>query len=865
MESGRSPLSFFKDLGESFKTNILKKNSPAYKAKERAQLLEKFQTAWENIKLDYITESNWTKHVNQTDIARCLQTMGDVLLREQAITDGGVDAGGCTEMFLNDDIMAQLVKISENDLPIGFRGEVIRFLANLITVLDSKILIQNAIHRPTLSLIKMALLDKEQKYENDLLILENDIATIIRDNPHLLYIFFSRAHAPRNVSKESIAAGQAFTSPVASPKMIRTSSSAGKDQLANLQQHDTEFESIMPEYEFPLFDHLLRYVHLEGQKGDFARQACLNLLELATSDLARYISKSEFASIAIAGLGGLHSQLPLRIPSGIAWGESFKSNSSGNAVVPESGGRSRAGNSRVTSAIDAFRNDMQSFVRFLSFIQGVILRCPNQIITSAMLADLKGTFLDNIVQCSITSASDFDGTTVASLFYLQQMLEVIKEDQLSAILCLFLLNGDEDDEDEEEDVGDGKDGKKGVEQTIISPAGSKASMESELRLHVRDILISKLNSLSEEVVTATLYLLQSLLTHHSHHALPLLIERLPLPKPYFNGSMVVVASTFDGSNGTPITSPTSATNPKSPMSPMSPNNSSGSASSKNKRKISPNAQAALKESVSLDIHDHLGMVSRYFALVPAQDTLPSTSLSSSSSSSTLPPAIANIGLPQPQNPPTTSTLSTIDPTNSTLSSSSLRNPSTTPEPSSNPNVPTISSTHLPVTPSPEEATLGAYLLEAEKVMRTHSTPQPRARALPPSHYGLASPYPSSKTPGPAANNSSFTQANEGHSSLYGSSSVRTTRIGMTEGFEGGLLDAHSVVREVMVDLGKDATLRKLLTKLANFFSHSYEINLVRTRSFFLIDFVFRLLLLKDFKRIIGKIVHQLTTKRAFIL
>ncbi|KAJ3313307.1 hypothetical protein HDU76_002689 [Blyttiomyces sp. JEL0837] len=49
-----------------------------------------------------------------------------------------------------------------------------------------------------------------------------------------------------------------------------------------------------------------------------------------------------------------------------------------------------------------------------------------------------------------------------------------------------------------------------------------------------------------------------------------------------------------------------------------------------------------------------------------------------------------------------------------------------------------------------------------------------------------------------------------------------------EGLDGGLLGAGSPIREMMLDLSKDATLRKFIVKVTNFFSHSYEINLALT-------------------------------------
>lgn len=47
----------------------------------------------------------------------------------------------------------------------------------------------------------------------------------------------------------------------------------------------------------------------------------------------------------------------------------------------------------------------------------------------------------------------------------------------------------------------------------------------------------------------------------------------------------------------------------------------------------------------------------------------------------------------------------------------------------------------------------------------------------------------------------------------------------------GLFSTGSQLKEWMLDLSKDATLRKLMVKFGNFFSHSYEINLALTGVF----------------------------------
>ncbi|KAI9355331.1 Retinoic acid induced 16-like protein-domain-containing protein [Zopfochytrium polystomum] len=743
--SSADPIHFFKSVKANFSRSsafgsLYSSQSTggfSKRPRDRANLLSKFQHAWDSIVLDYQTDSNWTKHVRQTDIVKSLDVMGSILWKEHAITDGGVETSGCTELFLNDDMMAQLVRFSENDVPLGFRGEVIRFLNHLVSVLDANILIQNAIHRPTLTLIRWCLADKERKYEDEMLQLEFSISAKIKEFPQLLYIFFSRTFIPKNVSMESAAAGQAVT---ASPSL-----STLKGTINTTGERPST--AVTGEYEFTLFDHILSHLPLEGRGGDFAREACLIILELASPDLADYVSKSEFASMAIAGLAGSYSQLPPRIPRGVAWGETFSASSANNMTASPQAKR---------TPLDNFRRDMEYFMRLLDFVQAIAIRCPSQLLTSSVLHELKSTFLDNIVQSTVTSASDFDGTTVAHLFYILQMLDAIKEDQFSALFCNFLLGGDDDDQE--------MDGSSNLDRTKESNDRS-GSAGSELRLHIRDILVSKLNSLSEEVVTMTLNVFQSLLSHHSHHALPLLIERLPSSQRGISAA--------------------SKTLWKSPASaPAAP--------------VLVNPADMMVTTISTDIHDHLTMVSRYFALVPADNpasAVPSHGAYSVSSSS------SSVALP-------------------------------------------------------ESVSLSAYLAEAENVIRSHRNRHPRARAAPPVIMARGSSLnpnpvetyvpppdddkdptsptaagvpPTPGTPGAVVFLRSSWQ--HGKQTVLRASPAAVSGSGVltAEGaFEGGLLSATSPLREWMLDLSKDATLRKFMVKFANFFSHSYEINLALT-------------------------------------
>ncbi|ORY41059.1 hypothetical protein BCR33DRAFT_852511 [Rhizoclosmatium globosum] len=498
---------FFTSMGSS----MLGLGTTAPKGRPSSVLLQpgvlqyKYQRAWDNIVLDCETEANWRRPVDATDIPRNLNIIVDILVKEHATVDGGVDPGGITERFLSDDLLGKLVSFSEADCPQGFRGQVISFVAQLLLVLDPQILVHAAVHRPLLNLIKQGL--ESQKYAKELLTLELDLAAKLYDYPHLLPLFFSKNE---------------------NPAVLEVGSAA-----------------LVTGHDFVLLDHILRYVHADGEEGDLARDASLFLVELAAGDLATYFEVADFPAVAIAGLGSMYSLLPQYVARGIKWEQQFKGRSASNAFRD-------SGQRLLRRPIEVFKEDGEALIRVLQFIQSVVLRCPDSGITTSILEDFQGTFLDNIVSSGFTSSSDFDGSTVAALFYMTKMAETLKEECLVAIFTQFLLSSDAVDEEEETDEAKKKAFRKSMNRRSVIRPSSALMMSNplapmmnrpqspfvtaqpptsipkkDIKLQIRDILLSKLASLSEEVVIATLHLLRTLLQHHPVRTTSLLIERLP--------------------------------------------------------------------------------------------------------------------------------------------------------------------------------------------------------------------------------------------------------------------------------------------------------------------------------------------------
>ncbi|KAI9206219.1 Retinoic acid induced 16-like protein-domain-containing protein [Polychytrium aggregatum] len=492
------------ELFSRWKTSVV--NNIA--SRTNAYSLGKLKKCYESITEDFEASLSWPRDIQNTDIPVSLQQIGDLLVNEQAADpnqESDLDAGCCTEYCINNDIFGSLVRMSEADVPKGYRSEVIRFMSTLVSLIDSKYLIQKAFHGPVLLLMRWYSLQKGIEFDEDMLDLEFNIASKIRESPHLLNIFFTKDFAPKNVTIESIEKGKQEEDPmvvVAAPAQLSS------------------------DYRFLLFEQLLRFIHMDDKRADVARTACLFILELATGELQHYIAQSDLSTIVVAGLGGLFSQLPQQIPPKASSTSSYE--------------------------FESFKNDLNAFLDLLEFVQEILIKCPSRVITVAILDYLKLSFLDNIVHASVLNASDFDGSAHSCLFYLHEMMKVIREDQLSNLFCRFLLRGDDDDDDHDD-----------LQQP--SPA---AAAGSDLKLHMRDIVVSKIGSLSEDVSVAALRLIHTMLAYHSRHCLYRIIEKLPYKK-LTQGFIEI----------------------KQPD----------------------------HLNLSMDIHQHLNIVSRYFALIPQEE------------------------------------------------------------------------------------------------------------------------------------------------------------------------------------------------------------------------------------------------------
>ncbi|KAI8998003.1 Retinoic acid induced 16-like protein-domain-containing protein [Gaertneriomyces semiglobifer] len=467
-------------------------------------LFDKFRTCWHRIVRTY-QEGYYDVDVADTDIPTSLQRMIDILLKEQNYIqrpDMQMQFTGiCAEEFLNKDMLGQLVTMSEHDRPFGFRREVINFLSSLVSLLEGQSLFHKSINGAAALLMK-----EDSKWEVAILELESNIATKIHELPPLLNLFFYQPIVPKNVPASAV-----------------SSSSVG-GLVGSSEGHN-------PTYTFPLFDHMIRYLHMEGRLADIARASCLLLLEVPAKDMHQYVSRTDFAAICVAGIGGAFSQLPHQLPP-----------LGHNPATSNSYGR-------IT-----FARDVESMLEAVRFVESIVrvtdVNPDAHAVRDNVLSEFRTGFLEAVIKPMFENGSDFDGSVISLLHYLTRVLETLQDGHASRILIEFLLGSDDGiakaDQSISEEQVVGSENEPGAEDEDdpSGPVMAIPAREVSLRLQPRDILLSKLSSLSEEVVQSILQFFQQLLSPaHRDRSLPLLFEPL---QEYANGTSGVDYDTVNG-------------------------------------------------------------------------------------------------------------------------------------------------------------------------------------------------------------------------------------------------------------------------------------------------------------------------------
>ena len=254
------------------------------------------------------------------------------------------------------------------------------------------------------------------------------------------------------------------------------------------------------EYEFLLFNYLLRFVHREGKIGDFARAGLLFLMDVAMSPgvptnrlagdegmssgvstqtvdpvtdaalaLAEYILDGDFCEVLAAGLGAVYSLLPSKLEVRCSTQEGGSKNNGmviggtgpiseeekeRNEVAME---KARAMGVEFTSTPD-FKCRLDHFLKLLEFLQDVLRRNvshdsednsldPSSLVGSAIaqsiLDAVRRIFLENVLYTSILECSDADGSAVAVMTYIDAMVRALNDVQFVEMLIDFLASEDD--------------------------------------------------------------------------------------------------------------------------------------------------------------------------------------------------------------------------------------------------------------------------------------------------------------------------------------------------------------------------------------------------------------------------------------
>lgn len=289
-------------------------------------------------------------------------------------------------------MLGALVRLSEPDRPAGIQVEVLRTVQSMVVLLDEQFLVHSAVHRAVLRLLRTCVGDDIQEqldgrrrvmgaartatrtapseYEEDrafslpsYLLSEHAkfrsvvdllclLCSRIRTFRELLMIFFYdkqwyRPEPLPDVPEEDEdnndeKDGAESSSLPNKPSSLRSVSPTPSQETVTSAPLSSAAKK--PEYEFILFNYLLRFVHREGKIGEFARAGLLFLMDVAMSpgvsihriagdelkasssastlqapravsdpitdaalSLAEYILDGDFSEVLGAGLGAVYS------------------------------------------------------------------------------------------------------------------------------------------------------------------------------------------------------------------------------------------------------------------------------------------------------------------------------------------------------------------------------------------------------------------------------------------------------------------------------------------------------------------------------------------------------------------------------
>lgn len=415
------------------------------------------------------------------------------------------------------------------------------------------------------------------------------LCTRIRTYPDLLLIFLHDKNwynPPTPIKLDDDEDEDTEVTPPLSQNQLR-SASPTPSNASTITSAPSAATPRKPEYEFLILNYLLRFVHREGKIGDLARGGIISLIDVAmtagegekprrvsdgassASDpvgeaalaLAEYMLDGDFCDVLCAGLGAVYSELPTKLEVRHDDNDILGGAMVLGGLTDEARGRreqediakaQRAG--IVFSTDPLFRARLDHFLKLLEFVQDVLLRisgrmddplraslAPAILVGSAVAQSLmdtfRTTFLKNVLYPSLLECSETDGSSVAVMMYIDEMLRSLSEASLTDLILAFLMSEEDDDgharprKYRAERVLDGrrlktsKKVKRKSSAMILLEAVKPEDpnyFSSLGRFTLKDLIMSNIRSPTQAAATAALRLLRSLFKNHCH----LTVDRL---------------------------------------------------------------------------------------------------------------------------------------------------------------------------------------------------------------------------------------------------------------------------------------------------------------------------------------------------
>ncbi|TFK29927.1 hypothetical protein FA15DRAFT_630657 [Coprinopsis marcescibilis] len=477
--------------------------------------VQEFQKSWNSVKSTLLEpdERQLAKGIKTTDVPAQIQSMVDALVSESTRVERG-ETGECMEYLLKNDVLGTLVRLSEADRPSGIQAEVLRAVQNMVVLLDDQFLVHSAVHRAVLRLLRTCVGDDIQEqmdgrkvmgaagssnktspseHEEDLVNLLCILCSRILTYRELLMIFFHDKHWYRSEPLFSVEEEDEDEDEEEDDHTQDSRSPSPALSQATITSPKPFAAQKKTEYEFLLFNYLLRFVHREGQIGEFARAGLLFLIDVAmypgdagipppTNDgssedtrtdpiddaalaLAEYILDGDFCEVLGAGLNAVYSLLPRKlgffpqVPHDNANASVMTIGSSGLEDEDEKEKiLAIRDQNRAMGVEDAQNQDVKArldhFLKLLEFLQDVVRKNVEHEgvntsslgarIVQAILDAVRRTFLENVFYPSLLECSDADGSAVAVMSYIEIIVRTLRPGPLLDLIVEFLVSEDND-------------------------------------------------------------------------------------------------------------------------------------------------------------------------------------------------------------------------------------------------------------------------------------------------------------------------------------------------------------------------------------------------------------------------------------